>query len=409
MQILQKIIKITAAALALVCGAVLAFSIYIFNDMPDSFSAANNSDFSLGAAVRVVRSEQSVQPVGAVGSGGSAQLKLFGLIPIKDVRVTAAHSATVTLCGTPFGVKLYTDGVMVVGLGDVPTDGGACCPAKAAGISKGDLIVAVDGERVYSNAEIAMSVGDAGGRAVTVEYLHDGQRQTVKVTPARSSVDSTYKLGMWVRDSTAGIGTLTFYDPSSGVVAGLGHGICDVDTGAVVPVREGQTVGASIIGVTKGAAGKPGELCGVMNVGDVIGDVAFNSDTGLYSVAKGELSGQQVSVAVRQEVKPGEAQILTTVDGGRPQSYTCLITDVDYSKNNLTKNITLKVTDERLLAATGGIVQGMSGSPVIQNGKLVGAVTHVLVDDPTKGYAIFAENMLETARSVGEEQLKEAS
>ena len=409
MQFAKKLTKIFALILAVLCTALFTYSIYIYHKTPDCYTVVNDGDFCLELPLKVRCKSDKIQQVSATGEACSAELTVLGIVPIKDVWLVSAESKYVTLCGTPFGIKLYTDGVMVVGLSDVTTASGGTCPARDAGIEKGDMIISVDGEKVYSNAEIALAVADAGGRAVRVEYSRGGQKKTAEITPARSGADSTYKLGMWVRDSSAGIGPLTFYNSATHTAAGLGHGICDADTGMLVPVREGEMVTATVVGVKKGAAGSPGELCGVMSYIGTIGKVESNSDMGIYAKTSAHLSGDTVRVAMRQEVHTGAAKILTTVDGNTPRYYDCEITGVDYSDGNLTKNLLIKVTDQELLNITGGIVQGMSGSPLIQNGKLIGAVTHVLVNAPTKGYGIFAENMLETAQIVAEEKLKEAS
>ena len=232
---------------------------------------------------------------------------------------------------------------------------------------------------------------------------------SVKLTPIYSNTDKVYKIGIWIRDSSAGIGTLTYYDPETNVVAGLGHGICDTDTGELVPCESGQFVGAEIVGIKKSSKDVTGELQGVFS-GGVTAEIACNEMTGVFGFANKPIaSANTMEIALKQEIKQGKAQILTTLDGGQPQYYDCVIKKVYHNDSSKIKNMVIEVTDPDLIAKTGGIVQGMSGSPLIQNGKLIGAVTHVLVDDPTKGYAIFAENMLETAQSVAEQQLKEAS
>ena len=208
---------------------------------------------------------------------------------------------------------------------------------------------------------------------------------------------SGYKAGFWVRDSSAGIGTLTFYDPENLSFAGLGHAVCDVDTGTVLPFSSGEIVTAAITKVKKGTAGAPGELGGTFTGTERLGTVKINNETGLYGTLEYEIGGISVPLAPKQEIYEGAAVILSTIDGTETAEYDIIIEKISLSDDSLTKNMIIRVTDDDLIEITGGIVQGMSGSPIIQDGKLVGAVTHVFVNDPTKGYGIFIENMLETA------------
>ena len=216
--------------------------------------------------------------------------------------------------------------------------------------------------------------------------------------------ENRLKAGLWVRDSSAGIGTLTFYVPGSDIFAGLGHAVCDVDTGDVLPIASGEIVPARIYSVVKGQSGEPGELRGGFELGS-LGNLAVNGETGIYgSLTQTPVRGDPVPVAMKQQVKTGYAQVLTTIDGTEPELYDIRIDQVRYNDSSPTRNMVIVITDERLLEETGGIVQGMSGSPILQDGKLVGAVTHVFVNEPTKGFAIFAENMLKTANSLSTQQ-----
>ena len=236
-----------------------------------------------------------------------------------------------------------------------------------------------------------------------------GVESEIRFCAVRSQSERCYKAGIWVRDSSAGIGTMTFYDPETQMIAGLGHAVCDVDTGDIVPIASGEIVPARIYSVTKGQSGIPGELRGGFETGSY-GPLLVNGITGVYASCRTEtITGERVEVALKQEIEEGEAKIYTTIRGKQPQWYRIRITQIRHRDENATRNMVIEITDEELLESTGGIVQGMSGSPIVQNGKLIGAVTHVLVNDPTKGYAIFAENMLETAQGVADGQLKEAS
>ena len=240
---------------------------------------------------------------------------------------------------------------------------------------------------------------------------------TVYLTAVKEKESGKYKAGLWVRDSSAGIGTLTFYSPATNLVCGLGHGICDEDTGKLLKLDSGEIISAEIYEVVKGEVGNPGQLKGRFT-GEVLGEICLNCDGGIYSNFKNPKTNYTLTeVAAKSSVKNGKAKVLCTIDQSGPKYYDCTITVKKSNINAPTQNMMITVTDNRLLDKTGGIVQGLSGSPVLQNGKLVGAVTHVLIDEPTKGYAIFAENMLETAQFVGndlrvvpqKQQLKDAS
>lgn len=325
------------------------------------------------------------------------ELKLFGLIPIKDVEITSVETPVLVPGGTPFGIKLLMEGVMVVGMGDVEcsTDSPSC-PAAAAGIQKGDVILSIDGKDVNSNSDVAKAISDSDGESVEVTLVRDNSRMVLELIPVHSELTDSYQAGMWVRDSTAGIGTLTFYDPSDNSFGGLGHPICDVDTGSVVPVSKGEIVNVTINSIKKGIDGIPGELQGTFTSSDPIGVLDKNNKYGVFGVLTRSMdTSGAIPIALKQEIHEGDATILTTIDGSEPKEYSIKIEKIDYKNTDSAKNMIIKITDEELLEKTGGIVQGMSGSPIIQDGKLAGAVTHVFVSDPSRGYGIFAENMYE--------------
>ncbi len=304
--------------------------------------------------------------------------------------------------GMPFGVKLYTDGVIVVGISGVETDSGKKTPASDGGIKVNDIITAINGKRVNTVDEVSTAIEQSGGCTVSLDIARDGQQIKIDITPVLSITDNMYKAGVWLRDSTAGIGTVTFISPQNNAFAGLGHGICDVDTGEIMPLRKGIVVDVTIKGVTKGQIGNPGELNGYFSPGR-IGSLIGNTMCGVYGMLSKDIDtshSEALNIGLKDELKLGNAEIYCTV-GDKIDKYSAEIVKIG-NKNAEQKNFVIKITDKRLLDATGGIVQGMSGSPIIQNNKLVGAVTHVLVNDPTKGYGIFIENMLKNMPEIME-------
>lgn len=300
--------------------------------------------------------------------------------------------------GFPFGVKFYTEGVMVVGLSDVETDSGFASPAGSAGFKKGDVITAANGNKVRSIEEIAAIIEQSGGNAVEFTVVRDDEKLNLNLAPVKAQSDGKYKSGMWIRDSTAGIGTVTFIDPDTLSFGGLGHGICDSDTGTVMPLARGSVVNVEITDIIRGINGRPGELKGDFGR-DKIGSLTANTAFGVFGVfdaLPAKTAYDALPVAAKSEISVGKAQIYSSILTGENQIYEIEITKINADAGD-GKNFVIKVTDPRLVELTGGIIQGMSGSPIIKDGKLVGAVTHVLVNDPTKGYGIFIENMLNNA------------
>lgn len=296
--------------------------------------------------------------------------------------------------GIPFGVKFSTDGVLVVGFCDVDSAEGKLNPARIAGLRTGDVILKLNNQPVRDAKALSGMMEAGGGQPFTVTFTRETEEHTVTVTPAYSLSEGKYKSGIWIRDGGAGIGTVTFIDPDSGLFAGLGHGICDGDTGQLIPMNRGTVMDVTISGIVRGQPGSPGEVKGYFN-NEKLGTVFGNTDCGVFGLLSSvpAACGEAVPVAARSEVREGQAEVLCSLDTGTVTHYDVTISAINpTSKSN--KCFTVTVTDPDLIAKTGGIVQGMSGSPIIQNGKLIGAVTHVLVNDPTTGYGIFIDNML---------------
>ena len=315
------------------------------------------------------------------------------------VIVTASETADDSLClipgGVPFGVRIYCEGVLIVGVTDVKSSGESKSPAKDAGIKANDIITNINGERITTVDEVMSAIAGCDGNKLSLTIKRQNSELTVDIHPVKSDDDGKYKTGLWIRDSTAGIGTVTFINPKTNSFAGLGHGICDADTGELLPLSRGTVVNVEISGIEKGQAGVPGELKGFFSSGK-IGSLTGNTECGVYGVLAELPTGansEAIPVAQSSEVVEGDAEILCTTDGQGIGRYKIRISNIDHSGREI-KNFVVTIVDERLIEKTGGIVQGMSGSPIIQNGKLIGAVTHVLVNNPTKGYGIFIENML---------------
>ncbi len=396
---MKKIIKSAIGIVSLLVINICTIIGYYAVNLPDSFYVSKGNDLKLSTRFSI-KAESDNALASFAGQtypkSETARLKLFGLLPVKDVEIHTVETPILIPGGNPFGIKLLMEGVMIVGMGEIKTDSGMECPAEECGLKEGDIIISINDKKITSNAEIQNIVAASKGTPLRVIYTHQDEQKTSVLTPALSSADNSYKAGIWVRDSTAGIGTVTFYEPTTNRFGGLGHPVCDSDTGEIIPVSSGDVADVSITKVVKGYSGSPGELHGTFKSDMSTGTIYFNNKYGIF----GEMfepikESNGIPMGLKQEIETGPATIYTTIDGNGPKEYDINIEKIDY-KNSGTKNMTIKITDKELLEKTGGIVQGMSGSPIIQNGKLIGAVTHVFVSDPQRGYAIFCENMYES-------------
>ena len=402
---LRRTWQLMTGGLSVVTLAALCWALCLSATLPDRYYLAKGSRFSLGDSSLIQTSSNDGYPLSVYSSTGNTfrmDLKLLGLINIKPVSVQVVDRRVLALCGTPFGIKMVTDGVMVIGTGAVTDcNSRAVSPAQTAGIQEGDIILSINGEKISSKKQLTKLVESSAGQPLSLVVRRGEQLTSLHLSPVRSSLDNSYHLGLWVRDSSAGIGTMTFYDPNNGCFAGLGHAICDVDTGQLMPLSQGEIVEASIIGVHAGKSGSPGQLQGAFVANRSIGSLYTNSYNGVYGRLMNQpVDAQTIPMAQCQEVRQEPVKILTTVSGQKPQLFDACIEKLSLSQDEPTKNMVLRITDPDLLELSGGIVQGMSGSPIIQDGMLVGAVTHVFVNDPTRGYGIFAENMDNTLLTV---------
>ena len=327
-------------------------------------------------------------------------LNLFNLFEIKDVSVNIIPKTSVVPVGEAIGMKLYTDGVLVVGMSEIEGQR----PYENSGIQEGDRIIQINENDINNTTELMQEVNASYGNEIDIKYVHEEETITTSIKPAKNS-NNEYKLGLWVRDAAAGVGTLTFYEPSTGMFACLGHGILDVDTTELITIANGELVTTNIINIQKGEKGTPGEIRGTIESGYTIGQISKNTAFGVYGVLNtpSYLSispNDAIEVASREEIQIGQAEIICELENGNREHYTIEIQKIFTGNNEDNKSMLLKVTDERLLEKTSGIVQGMSGAPIIQNGKFIGAITHVLVNDPTMGYGVFADIMIKQMRQI---------
>ncbi|MGN0623955.1 MAG: SpoIVB peptidase [Oscillospiraceae bacterium] len=403
-----RFVKSAAAALGTVTMGIMGLVGFYSASLPDFYYVQSGEGLTMNTAFSISSkpTQRKVQEVNwtegisemltassdpAITKVSDSTLMLFGSVPIKEVKTGEMTRPLLVPCGQPFGIKLMTDGVMVIRLEKI--DG--CCPAVDCGIRVGDIITEVDGENVTTNKKISEIISGSKGKPCTVSYLRDGEEKTATLSPVYS--EGSYKAGIWVRDSSAGIGTMTFYDPETGAFGGLGHPICDADTKLPLPLSHGTVGEVNITGCNKSCRGEPGQLLGEFSSSAAVGDITANDQSGIFGILNSApVRSKAVELGFRQEVHTGKAYIYSTIDGCLPAQYEISIEKLDLS-DDAEHHMIVRITDPELLEKTGGIVQGMSGSPIIQDGRLVGAVTHVFVDDPTQGYGIFADEMYRQA------------
>ena len=385
---------------AILCvGVITAISLFIECDVyfPDNIKVYEGKESHIPKGI-----SYTMETSGTATAYGdyNATVKLFGLIPVKEVNVTVSPELTLAPGGKAVGIKMFTKGLICVGCEKIEdVNGVKYDTGKSLDIKSGDIILSANGKELHTIEEFGELVSSSQGKLIVISVLRDGKKDTKTLTPIKTS--DGYKLGLWVRDSTAGIGTVTFVDKDTNQYGALGHPITDVDTGELMPVDKGSITLAEIVDVKKGSRGNPGELYGVFDAtGTDIGTIENNTRQGIFGrifASTNITQNDEIPIALKSEIKTGDAEIYANVDGEKIEKFKVQIQKIiRYTPDD--KNMIIKITDQRLLDITGGIVQGMSGSPIIQNGKLVGAVTHVFINDPTRGYGIFIENMLKEAR-----------
>lgn len=408
------------AVLILACLGLMGYSYYLVDSsIPSVIHVRAESEESLelriparGEIVNVSRQGNSNIPNGAVTIDLSRpltlktgntddlqmQVKLFGILPFKQVGIRVIEDRELIPVGVPIGIYVKTEGVLVVGTGEFASQGaGKVSPAKNI-LKSGDYVIKLNGTEVTGKDDLIMRIENCGGEEQLLTIRRDAETYDVKIKPERDRTGK-YKIGVWVRDNAQGVGTMTYID-DNGNFGALGHGINDVDTSTLMEMNDGTLYQTEIISIRKGAAGQPGEMTGMIVYSDdrILGDITSNSTRGIFGKCNQKAlalgTEDALPIGLKQEIEKGPAQILCTVDG-TTRYYDIEITELHLDHDNVNRGIELRVTDPELLSVTGGIVQGMSGAPIIQKEKFVGAVTHVLVQDSTRGYGIFIENMLE--------------
>lgn len=408
------------AVLILACLGLMGYSYYLVDSsIPSVIHVRAESEESLelriparGEIVNVSRQGNSNIPNGAVTIDLSRpltlktgntddlqmQVKLFGILPFKQVGIRVIEDRELIPVGVPIGIYVKTEGVLVVGTGEFASQGaGKVSPAKNI-LKSGDYVIKLNGTEVTGKDDLIMRIENCGGEEQLLTIRRDAETYDVKIKPEKDRTGK-YKIGVWVRDNAQGVGTMTYID-DNGNFGALGHGINDVDTSTLMEMNDGTLYQTEIISIRKGAAGQPGEMTGMIVYSDdrILGDITSNSTRGIFGKCNQKAlalgTEDALPIGLKQEIEKGPAQILCTVDG-TTRYYDIEITELHLDHDNVNRGIELRVTDPEPLSVTGGIVQGMSGAPIIQKEKFVGAVTHVLVQDSTRGYGIFIENMLE--------------
>ena len=394
------------------------FIIYIYilviNYIPDQITIFEGENISLKTFFGITLNSDNEVLTASADTGektinkiGSEKLSVnfFDKLLIKDIEVSVLPKTTVIPVGNIAGLKLYTSGVLVVGMSEIEgEDSRTYKPYENTGIEEGDTITKINDKEVNTTDELIEKINMSKGENVEIQYIHDEQTKECSIKPVKTS-EEEYKLGLWVRDSAAGVGTVSYYEPSTHTFGALGHGITDIDTGDLLNIAKGEFVTAKILDIKKGEDGNPGKIQGTVENQETIGEISKNTEFGIFGKIK-DLSSlnidtsKEMEVALRDEIQLGKATILCSLDNQTVGEYEIEITKINKENNYNNKSMEIKVTDERLIEKTGGIIQGMSGSPIIQNGKFVGAITHVLVNSSTEGYAIFGDLMLKQSKEV---------
>lgn len=424
--LLKKILRPKFILFVLILMAIVSYTITLFV-IPGSITILAGEDYKISfksplliqihSQSNILRvSDSKDTPISAfekpynlmATEEGNAEigLSMLGIIPVKTVEVRSIESKKVFASGAPIGIKLKTNGIIIINVSGVfLEDGTKIIPAENAGLLTGDVLIKAGGKDLKNISDLTGIIKNSGGKPVDIIYRRQDIEYKTTITPIQSGEDDEYRIGVWVRDSSAGIGTLTFINHANNVYGALGHGINDIDTGSLLQVGSGTLMESNIKGIKKGIKGAPGELEGdFLNSSGIVGDIELNCEFGIFgkidSKIKKEKLGRLYSIGSHSAVTLGRATILTCLNGNQVEEYEIEIQRIARNDLSSTKNMVVQITDQRLLDSTGGIVQGMSGSPIIQDGRLIGAVTHVFINDPMRGYGVFIESMLSKAEAL---------
>lgn len=375
--------------------------IYTVNitSMPKNVILLENEELDLKQVLGITLKESKKEVLQTSNDSNKIETKtisvsLFNLFNVKEVNVSTIKNTKVVPLGNIIGIKLYSNGVLVIGMTEVEGKK----PYENTGIKEGDLITTVDNVTVTTTEELIKCVNNSQGKQVKIKYIREGTEYVTDIEPVKTKEDK-YKIGLWVRDGACGIGTATYYDPGTGKIATLGHGIVDRDTDKLITIESGKLLTSTITKIRKGEKGNPGEIKGIINDNQTIGSINLNTDFGIYGNLKeintlGIDKNNSLEIALKNEIKTGEAKILLALEDEIRKEYKIEIKKIYKNNTEDNKSMLIEITDEKLIEKTGGIIQGMSGAPIIQNGKFIGAITHVLVNNPLQGYAVFGEIMI---------------
>lgn len=389
---------IKKSLIILILSISLIYTVNITN-IPENIILFENEELNLNQILGVVLKEGREEIVQASNTNSKIENKkitvsLFNLFNVKTVNVSTVQNTKVIPLGNIIGIKLYSDGVLVIGMTEIEGKK----PYENTGIREGDLITKVDNVQVTTTQALIECVNKSKGQNVKIQYIREGTEYIANIEPVKTK-ENKYKIGLWVRDGAMGIGTATYYEPESGKIATLGHGIVDRDTDKLITIESGTLLTSTITKIKKGEEGIPGEIRGVINDSQKIGNINLNTEFGIYGKLEetnrlGIDTTNVLDVALKNEIKTGKATILLMLEDGIRKEYEIEIKKIYKNNTEDNKSMLIEITDSELIEKTGGIIQGMSGAPILQNGKFIGAITHVLVNNPIQGYAVFGETMI---------------
>lgn len=380
---------------------LLFFYMYIVNItlLPNNIILLNKKDLNI-KLMPFIESVETVSTSNESVDEKNVELKLFGKIHLKEINIDILEDIEVIPIGKVIGLKLYTNGVLIVGLSEIEDENNKLLkPYNEQEIKEGDTILKINDEYIENIDHLKSIVNKSNGNSINLTLLRNGSIFTSNIIPIKNKEDE-YKLGLWVKDAATGVGTISFYEPNSKSFAALGHGITDSDTDELIDIDSGELVTSRILSITKGEKGVPGEVKGTIVNQPTIGNVEKNTNFGIYGILNNISSlgidvTKKYKVAARDEIKEGNAKIICTLENNvRPEEYEINIENIYLNNDYDNKSMLIRIIDEKLIEKTGGIIRGLSGAPIIQNNKFIGVVTNVLVSDPTVGYAIFGDLMI---------------